>query len=338
MASLESSFVTSSNTATFADPDLYRNSGRSSQAELVVVGRGKFSAEITKIDFKRLWMQRGYETLARVAWIKNSPSRAPISFPTTTNQATMSYSGMEVSPGDIVFHSLGATFHTRTAGETHWGAMSLTPEDLATVGRALVGRELAAPSVTCRMHPAPELMSRLVGLHGIAGQLSKSAPEILAHPEVARSLEQTLLHLLIRCLSDTLPVESSAGTRRHAATLVRLEEQLAANYDRPLYLAEICTAIGVSERTLRICCQEHIGMAPIQYLWLRRMNLARRAFLRATSKSTTVTEVATAYGFWELGRFAVAYRTLFGESPSETLAHPPRDRPRPMSDPFTLVD
>jgi AraC-like DNA-binding protein len=97
---------------------------------------------------------------------------------------------------------------------------------------------------------------------------------------------------------------------------------LEANPDRPLYLTEMCAAMGVAERTLRAACQEHLGMGPIRFLTLRRMHLVRQALLRADSSNATVTCVVTDYGFWELGRFSVAYRALFGESPSETLRYP----------------
>jgi transcriptional regulator GlxA family with amidase domain len=49
------------------------------------------------------------------------------------------------------------------------------------------------------------------------------------------------------------------------------------------------------------------------------MHLARRALRDADPERTSVTEIATAHGFWELGRFSVEYRNLFDESPSMTL-------------------
>jgi transcriptional regulator GlxA family with amidase domain len=122
--------------------------------------------------------------------------------------------------------------------------------------------------------------------------------------------------------------------RRYYAIVARLEEFLEANLDRPLYLAEICPAIGVAERTLRLACEEHLGMGPIRYFSLRRMHTVRCALLRADPSTATVTRIATDHGFWELGRFSVTYRLLFGETPSETLRRP--DWPMPLNRSSTL--
>ena len=59
-----------------------------------------------------------------------------------------------------------------------------------------------------------------------------------------------------------------------------------------------------------------LGMSPKQYLTRRRIHLVRRALAAAA----TVTEIATSFGFWHLGRFSAGYQTIFGELPSTTLA------------------
>ena len=65
-----------------------------------------------------------------------------------------------------------------------------------------------------------------------------------------------------------------------------------------------------------------MGLSPHRYLWLRRMHQVRRSLVLANAAVTTVTEIAMDYGFWELGRFSGAYKTLFGEPPSATLRGP----------------
>src|SRR5262245_44655336 len=92
--------------------------------------------------------------------------------------------------------------------------------------------------------------------------------------------------------------------------MARLEDFVSANHERPTYVEEIC-ATGVSERTLRVCCNEHLGMGPVCYLWLRRMHVARKVLLRTDPAAVTVTEIARPR-LWELGRFSVQYWVPFG--------------------------
>jgi transcriptional regulator GlxA family with amidase domain len=114
-------------------------------------------------------------------------------------------------------------------------------------------------------------------------------------------------------------IEQRTGCRSNNTIITRFLEFLTANPKRPLCLLEICAALGVSERTLRAACERHLGMGPIRYLNLRRMQQAREALLCAEVTKTTVTRIAVDHGFYELGRFAAAYRALFCEPPSRTL-------------------
>jgi AraC-like DNA-binding protein len=139
------------------------------------------------------------------------------------------------------------------------------------------------------------------------------------HPEVLRSLEHSLTVAMVACLLGGIDQNRHYGRLRHQQIMLRFKDWLDANSTRPVYLQEVCTALNISAPTLRRCCEEHLGMSPMQYLWLRRMNLARRELLRHDSR-TSVTAIAMNFGFWHLGRFAIEYHALFRELPSKTMA------------------
>ena len=86
-----------------------------------------------------------------------------------------------------------------------------------------------------------------------------------------------------------------------------------------LRVAEICAALGVSDRMLRSLCAEQLGVSPRTYLRLRRMQQLYRALRSGDPDAASVAEVARRCGVRSLGRFAADYRALYGELPSATL-------------------
>jgi len=313
--------MASNTVRTFTDPDAYHAAIRNTKAEGIVTARGEFSAELTNIWLDRVFVQSGNESLPRVAYSTIDPTWLAIAFATSLDQQ-ISVNGLELPQGEIVVFRAGAEGHNRSSTACQWGSIALTHADVAAAGQALSGRELGAPAVTHRIKPTPLLLSRLLNLHEAAGHLVKTAPDILGKPEVGRAMDQALVEAMIACLATGDPFAERSAYRHHARVMRRLEELLYADSEGSLYMDDLCKATGVSYRTLHACCQEHLGMSPKRYLLLRRMHLAHRALRMG---ETSVTEIATDYGFWELGRFSVTYRSLFGESPSTTLRRPPDD-------------
>lgn len=306
----------------FADPDQYVGAVRATTAQFMVVGTGPFAAKLTRIDLHHLWMQRFEESVSRVVHLANMPGRAPILFSTGVGAGPVD-SGVALDAGTIVRYADGETSFQHSAGPTAFASMSLPIEQLAAAGAVLAGADLAPPVRTTALRPSASALARLQRLHAAAGRLAEQDPAVIADPRAALALEQDLVQAMIACLAGGATRGDSAASRRHNRIMRRFHELVEASGDESLHIVGLCTQLNVSDRTLRACCQEYFGMPPHRYLWMRRMNIARKTLLRAEPGSTTVTEVAMASGFWELGRFAVGYRELFGESPSASLRRSP---------------
>jgi len=78
-------------------------------------------------------------------------------------------------------------------------------------------------------------------------------------------------------------------------------------------------ALGVARRTLEHTFHDSIGLSPARYLTVLRLSAIRREFLHASDDSLFVADLVERYGIVHLGRFAVSYREMFGEMPSQTL-------------------
>jgi len=319
---------------TFIDPDAYH--AAIAHADGVVTARGDFRADLATIQLDRVLLRHAGATLPRTAYSAIGPRQFAISFATDPRQRIY-INGLELVPDAMVVFRAASEGHNRFSA-SRWSSVALPHEDAAAAGQTLIGRELIAPPYTHLIKPSPPLFSKLVKLHKAVGHLAKAAPEVLAGAEVARALEEALIRVMIQCLSEGQGIEVSSVHWRHAAVMQRLENFLEANPDRTLHLTDLCAAVAASDRTLRILCHEHLGMSPTRYLWLRRMHLARRALRMADPTTTTVTEIATSYAFWELGRFAVAYRSLFAETPSATLQRPPEDPRKISGSPWRLPE
>jgi AraC-like DNA-binding protein len=310
----------SSTVRTTADIDEFRATIRPSNSEFLVTGRGSFLNRVVRIELHQLGMQGFEESLSRVWCMEAAVPRLGLCFATRAGGA-MTWNGAEVGRDEIALVDYSRINWHRLSGPAGWASLSLPAEDIARLVPALVEQDRGTIGWCGVVVPPRVALTRLRGGLAAAVRTACTAPQLIADADAARGLEQMLLERMFDCLAGTPMRADSASCRRHGQIIARLRALAEAYAEQPLNLTEVSAAIGVNMRTLHQCCQEYLGVSPKRYLTLRRMDLARRALLAAPD--ATVAQVATHYGFWELGRFAGAYRSRYGESPSETLRRAP---------------
>jgi AraC-like DNA-binding protein len=141
----------------------------------------------------------------------------------------------------------------------------------------------------------------------------------LRHAAARAAIEQFLVSAfttLLRIPGDEAPTPAAgAATQR---CLRRAREYIHAHLDQALSLDAIARDACVSRRTLEAAFKRHFGLSPLAYARHQRL-LAVRAALRDPGCEQSVTQVALAFGFVHMSRFAAQYRETFGVSPSDTL-------------------
>ncbi|KAA0254488.1 helix-turn-helix domain-containing protein [Acidobacteria bacterium ACD] len=205
-----------------------------------------------------------------------------------------------------------ASLVVRRPGE--WFAVVAGASAVATLG----GDPDPEPG-TSVVIPRPERLASLRALASRALEASEGHEGTAAG--ASASLGRTLLGEALAAFADgsrAVPPPSHARIGRRPV-LERLEEFLARRASEPLYVAELCEATGLPERTLRFILAEQYGTSPVRLLRNRRLCQLRHALLGGADSDQSVAAIATRFGFRHMGQLAADYRALFGEAPSATL-------------------
>ena len=227
---------------------------------------------------------------------------------------------------DLVCLPAGAELEYLLPARTHWLGIQIPTALLPTLG---IDQDwFRRPRVISASAPGcAAAVTRLAQLSGDAGlapcQCRRNADHAvhvgleMAGDDLRADIADVLRTLFARSSVD-LPIGRQASFAERMHLLWRFEAHVRERLAEPLRIPSICDALAVSQRTLELVFQQQTGLAPQHYLRVLRLNAVRRALQRGAARERGIAAVAADFGLRHAGRFAVAYRGLFGESPSQT--------------------
>lgn len=197
------------------------------------------------------------------------------------------------------------------------GTAALEAELSAMLGREVAGPIDLAPAMDLTCGPG-QSWSRL--LHLVRAELGR--PDSLAHrPQLAAQLRDMLVSGLLLSVRHRHLAELTAPAQPGPPRAIRrVVDAIHDEPERPFDVAELARVAGISVRSLQQGFRRHLGSPPMAYLQMVRLKRVHETLLRADPARTTVAATAHRWGFAHLGRFASAYRSRYGVTPSETLA------------------
>lgn len=295
------------------DPDEVTSwiSQRDGYHSRVIHGTGPYGFRLSRVEAPRAYVSWGHTRLANT--IRGRFPRPTFHLPLEGLQEyAFGRSRLEASAGTLMFMPEGTEATRRSMG----GAMLAIAIESGTLRTEVQGR-LAGSPVNWPLVPHALNLSQAQRL-----ELHHAIAEVvrLLQPDTSRELRSRADLRLISVLASAVSVIPATRTPLPVAAqrIADLEDWIEANLADVLSLGRLCEVARVGERSLQLAFQARRGMSPMRFVTERRLAAANDRISRAGA-SEDVTAIATRLGFTHLGRFSMAYRAAFGETPSQTL-------------------
>ncbi|KGJ89631.1 helix-turn-helix domain-containing protein [Colwellia psychrerythraea] len=280
---------------------------------------GKLQGDYLEINLGKLQVFR--EKLNVGALIEATPASNFVPFAALlSNKDDSKFCGKHIEQNAIL-QATGGDWDVNFKNNLNVIAAVFDREMFACDIQLLTGQEIPSDwlvSKACLTEPLA-LTQYATGVNNIIN-LIQAKPEVVKTENSLRMINDTILKLAFNVLQETTPCnERRVNQSKRCEGVRQVMDYLHSYGDSVPTIPELCKIAKLSERNLQYGFKEYLGVTPIRYLRLLRLNGVRRDLLINQCDSNKVVDVALNWGFIELGRFASEYRQLFQELPSTTL-------------------
>jgi AraC-like DNA-binding protein len=222
--------------------------------------------------------------------------------------------------GDLAFIAPGQERHTKFQDSTRYFVAMIDPQELQAV---LASQPGAYDEELQRHRRSLSVVSAAPAIAGAnVAQMQPLLDALIEHgpamsDDTVEFYKRNILELLTAPIRDAVNYQGAQPLS--ADLLVRqVDRYIIDAGTRPIHISELCERFNVHRRKLHRAFDEILGIPPITFLRRKRLGDVHAA-LQTDRHDVTVRQIAIEHGFLELGRFAAAYRRMFGELPSTTL-------------------
>jgi AraC family transcriptional regulator, ethanolamine operon transcriptional activator len=296
------------------DPHGMSGTLQGSQLEHVQLEPGNFQGVVAQMALESLGADWGGYSLSVLAQGLLSPDRVSLGM-VIRGAGEWRVRGQPASNGDLVMLPEGGELTVSLPSQSQWVALQIPRQRLDALGLPLAGLQTHGGWHCGGTAPAlQEAVAELATLvMGPAVPQRPGVPYDQWHEQLLGALTSAWM-----VGAGREPHHETLSSRERWRVVQRAESYIASCSDPTVRLDEVCLAAGTSLSRLERAFREVYGHGPRRTLTLRRMAAVRRELLQG-QPGTSVTEVATRWGFSHLGRFAQDYASLYQERPSATL-------------------
>jgi len=270
---------------------------------------GRFEGRVDECHFDGIQIINEYTNQTLYQQCITWPDAFWIGIPNQREQFRIN--GQEVEPEDVLWRLGHHSFELMTPADCHILSILIRRDELfALAEREGISVEHLADSATPCLKSNTQQVDTLSLLVRQILTASSDAMNTDIHKDM---LLQELLSLLD---SGTLNSAKAPSYLHRRAVVDRVWGYLKASGDSPVTITALCDIACVSRRTLQYSFESILGISPVQFLRATRLNRVRRQLL--SHGDISIADAAASQGFYHLSQFALDYKRLFYERPSET--------------------